>query len=172
MKISKIFYVTIGFIGITAISIYCLWLFALPTLLSSPKMEAKYETFLSNKLNTPIDIKNFKIKTHPNLSFDASIDEFLAPNIASVKNFTYKTKSFSLKPAKLTAEDIFLDFEKLKPLLKSDKQKEKTELNLDFFPLIDVNHALIQNNIAKIELNNIHSQKQGQNIVCNFEGKI
>ena len=61
--------------------VYAFLFFALPVVLNSDKMVSKYETFLSEKLNSPVKINNFNFKTNPNLSFEISTEEISSKNI-------------------------------------------------------------------------------------------
>lgn len=80
MKLSKIFLYTFSTIGTIAVGSYLAILFILPPILNSPKMVKSYEKYLSKKTNLQVEIKDFKFKTNPNLSFNLSIGKFLISN--------------------------------------------------------------------------------------------
>ncbi len=171
MKLSKIFLYTFSTIGTIAIGSYLAVLFILPPILNSPKMVKSYEKYLSKKINLPVKINDFNFKTNPNLSFNLSIGKLLVSNgeIINLDNLKYKTKSFSIKPNTIEIKSIFADYEKISPLLKNKNETQKTELNINYLPLINVQKVFIKiDKSSNIQVQNIKAEKIGEIINCHL----
>ena len=171
MKLSKIFLYTFSTIGTIAVGSYLAILFILPPILNSPKMVKSYEKYLSKKTNLQVEIKDFKFKTNPNLSFNLSIGKFLISNgeIINIYNFKYKTKSFSLKPNTIDVKSIFVDYEKISQLLKNKNKTQKTEFNIKYLPLINIQEVFVKiDKNSNIQVQNIKSEKFGDVIICHL----
>lgn len=169
MKISKILLYTFWTIGILTIGSYLTILYILPKVLNSQQMITKYENYLSQKTNLPIQIKNFNFKTKPNLSFNLSADNILVSNgeIINIKNLKYKTKPFSIKPYSIEVKSIFADYEKIAPLLKNRNKDKTSEFNITYLPLINIQNIDIKiNKSSNIKMKNIKAKKFGKIINC------
>lgn len=171
MKLSKIFLYTFSTIGTIAVGSYLAILFILPPILNSPKMVKSYEKYLSKKTNLQVEIKDFKFKTNPNLSFNLSIGKFLVSNgeIINIYNFKYKTKSFSIKPNTIDVKSIFVDYEKISQLLKNKNETQKTEFNIKYLPLINIQEVFVKiDKNSNIQVQNIKAEKIGDVIICHL----
>lgn len=180
MKLSKKNICLISAIFLVVLCIaYSLFLFALPPILNSHKFVSKYESILSQKLSVKVHIQDFKLKTNPDLSIDItakSIDTNTPSKEDSLnfKNICYKSKVLSLKPQKLDIDYIQADFNRLKSYFESDKKSKKSQLNINYLPLINIKKASIKldKNNSQILLYNVSSQKKDGKVVCNFLAKL
>lgn len=169
MKISKILFYTFGAIGILTIGTYLAILYILPPVLNSKQMVTRYENYLSQKTNLPIQIKDFNFKTNPNLSLNLSVKNILVSNgeIINIKNLKYKTKPFSIKPYSIDVKSIFADYEKISPLLKNKNKDKTSEFNITYLPLINIQNIDIKiNKDSNIKIENIKAKKFGEIINC------
>ncbi len=155
--------------------VYAFLFFALPVVLNSDKMVSKYETFLSEKLNSPVKINNFNFKTNPNLSFEISTEEISSKNILKAKNLQLSTNPLSIKPKTIDAESVYVDIFEIKKLFNNNNNNDKKAFNLKFFPITNIQKAYLKLDSSGktfIELDNIKSHKEGFKIVCTFLGKV
>ena len=70
MKFSKVSTILLSAVVLSTGAVYSFLLFGAPAILNSSFMVKKYENLISEKTGFPVEIKNFKFKTNPNLSFD------------------------------------------------------------------------------------------------------
>ena len=117
MKILKeLLKLTIALTVIFTLGAYAFFLYTFPIVASSFEYVSKYEDFLSKKISAPVVIKNLDIKTHPNLSFDVSVQGiYVVPieenNLFHADNLKYSANIFNLKHGKLSADYIYADIE-------------------------------------------------------------
>lgn len=156
---------------------YLIFLYALPTVLSSTKSISIYEKFLSSKFGTDIKLKDFTVKTYPNLSFDASIRKIFVFNadkkeLINIDKLYYKSKSFSLKPVSITAEEVFADiYELRKNMPQTDK---KSKFKFDYLPVVNIKKAFVKidNNGSSVSFENIKSEKINKTVECSFLANV
>jgi len=158
---------------------YLSFLYIVPPVLNSNKMIQKYERVLTQKLNVPVSIRGLKIKTHPNLSFEASADVISAQNnkneqLIEIKKAFYSSKKFSLEPKRIDINYIFADYSKLKDILKTPEKQSDSTFNTDKFPLINIENIYIKldNQNSYLSFNGIKSELIEGNIICKFFGKL
>ncbi len=174
MKKQNVYIISGIILTATIAVVYAFLFFGLPEILNSDKMVSKYETFLSEKLNSPININGFNFRTKPNLSFEISSDEISSKNILKTKKLQISTSPLSIKPKTIYAESIYVDIFEIRKLFKN-KNNDKKDFTLNFFPITNIQKAYLKlDSTGKtfIELNNIKSHKEGFKIVCSFLGKI
>ena len=179
MKILKeLLKLSIALSVILVLGAYAFFLWTLPVVLTSYDNVAKYEDFLSKKINVPVSIKDLQVKTRPNLSFDVSVKGIYivpkgAENLFHADNLKYSTNLFNLKHGKLDSDYIFADIGALKKYIKIQKNENKKPFNLSFFPETNIKAAQIKfNDKTYIDVDYIKSKKDRKQITTNILAKI
>ncbi len=173
----RFFKYLIVFVGVVIIAAGVFIIFGVPKILNSAAGISKIEQILSDKIGADIDIKGFNFKYNKNLSFDiiaAKIDvKDNDKQVVDFKNIEYHSKPLSFKPEKLNIESIYLDFERLKPRLNTDKKEDKSSLKIDYLPVINVKNAYVKfDDKSNMKLVNIHSEKIYGTVFCAFTGYL
>ena len=179
MKIFKEFLkLTISLSVIFVLGAYAFFLWTLPAVLTSYDNIAKYENFLSEKINVPVSIKNLQVKTHPNLSFDISAKGiYIIPkgkeNLFHTDNLKYHGNLLNLKHGQLSSDYIFADIDALKKYIKIKQDKNKKPFKLSFYPQTNIKGAQVKfNDKTYINVDYIKSKKDKGQIVTNIFAKI
>lgn len=179
MKIFKeLLKLTVALSVIFILGAYAFFLWTLPSVLTSYDNIAKYEDFLSKKINVPVSIKNLQVKTHPNLSFDISAQGvYIIPkgkeNLFHVDNLKYSGNLLNIKHGKLNSDYIFADINALKKYVKIKPDKDKKPFKLSFYPQTNIKGAQIKfNDKTYIDIDYIKSKKDKGQIVTNIFAKI
>lgn len=163
---------TILFITILAV-IYCFCLFILPRIFNSKIMVRNYEQFLSSKLNSEVVIEKFSFSLTPALSSNISVKNIIAANnkerIIDIKELRITSKKFSVFPATLDAENIYVDITSLTNL-KRDSKSSKFNLSYNILPIINIDKFFIKldKNGSFIDINNIISKSDSNSVICKF----
>jgi len=174
MKLSKKYIFILSILTVVS-GAYCIFLFGLPVVLNSPNMIAKYESFLSKRLGVPVKIEDFEFKSKPDFSFSIFSKSISGGEFLSIENLKLRTKSFSVKPKTLDADNIYVNYYELKNRLNTTQNKDKEPFEIKYFPVINIKKAYLQmdkNNKSFIQFDNIKSEKKGFNIICTFNGKF
>ena len=178
MKILKeLLKLTIALTVIFTLGAYAFFLYTFPIVASSFEYVSKYEDFLSKKISAPVVIKNLDIKTHPNLSFDVSVQGiYVVPieenNLFHADNLKYSANIFNLKHGKLSADYIYADIEKLKEKIKFEKKSGKI-FDLKFYPQTNIKKAYIRfNGSTYTEIDYITSKKHHGKILTKLLAKV
>lgn len=179
MKILKeLFKLTVALSVIFVLGAYAFFIWTLPSVLTSYDNIAKYENFLSEKINVPVSIKKLQVKTHPNLSFDISAQGvYIIPkgkeNLFHVDNLKYSGNLLNIKHGKLNSDYIFADINALKKYVKIKPDKDKKPFKLSFYPQTNIKGAQIKfNDKTYIDIDYIKSKKDKGQIVTNIFAKI
>jgi len=168
---------TIALTVIFTLGAYAFFLYTFPIVASSFEYVSKYEDFLSKKISAPVVIKNLDIKTHPNLSFDVSVQGiYVVPieenNLFHADNLKYSANIFNLKHGKLNADYIYADIEKLKEKIKFEKKSGKI-FDLKFYPQTNIKKAYIRfNGSTYTEIDYITSKKHHGKILTKLLAKV
>ena len=154
-----------------ALGCYVFFLFILPNILSSPDNVQKYETFIAKRIGVPVSIKNFKVNTYPDLSFEVYSDGiFVVPQnnteLFHSDKLKYGANIFNLKHGHLTAKYVYADLDALKKYVKLTPSKNKKTFDLTFFPQTNIRRAEIKfNDKNYLDVDYIRSRKHKGKIV-------
>lgn len=174
----KYLFIIISVPIILVLFLYILFLFALPKILNSNYAISKYENILSEKLGVPVFLEDVKIKTNPDISFNARIKKLAVKNnnsvLLEIKNTSYSSNKFSFKPESVSIDYIFADYDVLKTFLSKNTKKTDSHLNLEYFPIVNIRNVFIKldNKNSSLAIENIKSHKENKNVVCSFIGKL
>ena len=156
--------------------VYLFWCFALGKILSSDYAVNFYENFIAQKVGLAVDIKNFKFNTNPDLSFVACIGGIQsAADEISVEGLEYKSKRLSLKPEKVDANKIHIDYQKVKKLIPSDgsSKVQKFDIKKFSFPVVNISDVLFKfDDKTSARISEIVSEKQNNKITAKFVAEI
>lgn len=178
MKLSKLNIFLVSFFS-TGIIFYIGLLFVLPILLNSSFMVHKYEQMISKKTGFPVKIEGFRVKTHPNLSFDVKAEHIISKtekgvDVVNVSDILYKTKFFSIKPKSVDVNDIYIDFTQMKSFMQTkDKNSDDNDFDLGYFPLLNIKRVYTKlDKESHIEITNLQSMKKDSVVFCKFLAKV
>lgn len=176
--IKKNLYILIFAPIVLAVLTYILFLFAIPKVLNSNYMVSKYEKFLTEKLGLPVKLEGFYYTSKPDISFNAGVKNLKIENnnslLLEIKNPSYTSKNFSLKPKSINADYIFADYNELKTFLTKNNNKTTRSFDLKSLPIINIKNTFVKldNKNSSLELENIKSAKINNNIEYSFLGKL
>ena len=172
MKFLKIFSkILLIIIAAMVLGCYAFFLFILPNILSSPDNVQKYETFIEKRIGVPVSVKNFKVNTYPDLSFEIYSDSvFVVPQnnteLFHSDKLKYCANIFNLKHGHLTAKYIYADLDALKKYVKLKPGNGKKHFDLTFFPQTNIRRAEIKFNEKNyLDVDYIRSKKHKGKIV-------
>lgn len=157
---------------------YILFLFAVPKVLNSGYMVQKYENFLTEKLGLPVKLEGFYYTSKPDISFNAGAKDLKIENnnslLFEIKNPSYTSKSFSLKPKSVNVDYIFADYDGLKTFLKKNNNTTNQSFDFKSLPIINIKNAFVKmdNKNSSLTFENIKSAKINNNIEYSFLGKL
>lgn len=157
--------------AIAALGCYAFFLFILPNILSSPDNVQKYETFIEKRIGVPVSIKNFKVNTYPDLSFEVYSDGiFVVPQnnteLFHSDKLKYCANIFNLKHGHLTAKYVYADLDAFKKYVKLTPSKNRKTFDLTFFPQTNIRRAEIKFNEKNyLDVDYIRSKKHRGKIV-------
>ncbi len=177
MKFLNKFIVSIIFLcAIILTASYFAFLNTLPKTLNSQEAQIKYSDILTQKIGYASIVRNFKLKTHPNLSFDIFVEKIYVINnrekLVNIQNLKYHSNLFAIYKGNLNADYIFADVEEIKKNLPQ-KKSEKKGFNIKYFPSINVDKLSINlGNNSKVDAENIKTIKQNHQLQTTLNAKI
>ena len=145
------------FILVIFASFYLGFLYGLPKIADSKRFSNELIKFLSNKTGVNFLIKNFNIKTYPNLALDVYVENVVAysekgnDKIFSAENLYVGFYILRPKAHTLCAKYLYFNKPALDKLNLPKKTSVKKEFNVDKFPFISIKNAdiILENNIEK-----------------------
>ena len=161
-----------------ALGCYAFFLFVLPNIIASPENVQNYETFISKRIGVPVSIKNLKVNTYPDLSFEVYSDSiFIVPQnnteLFHSDKLKYCANIFNLKHGHLSAKYLYADMEALKKYLKLSPGKNKKSFDFSFFPQTNIRNAQIKfNDKNYMDVDYIRSKKHKGKIVTRILAHI
>lgn len=178
MKIQKKYLFIIS-VPTIFLALYLIYLYALPPIINSDKMVKKYESFLSSKSGTNVNLDGFKLKTEPDFSISIRTEKISANSNAgnsllSVDKIFYKSKIFSVLPENISVNSIYADYSEIKKLPKQNNKKSNLKLDINYLPIINIKKAFVKldKNQSFINIDNIHSEVQNGQVNCTFLARI
>ena len=179
MKFLKIFSkILLILVAGFALGCYAFFLFVLPNIIASPENVQNYETFISKRIGVPVSIKNLKVNTYPDLSFEVYSDSiFIVPQnnteLFHSDKLKYCANIFNLKHGHLSAKYLYADMEALKKYLKLSPGKNKKSFDFSFFPQTNIRNAQIKfNDKNYMDVDYIRSKKHKGKIVTRILAHI
>lgn len=142
-----------------------------PRILNSAFAVSKIEEILSKKSGYDISLQGFKVAFAKDFSYRIFIDTLDAKTedveIFKVEHLDFSSKILAKKVDKLNIRSIYLDFEKLKPKLEANKNKNSSSLNINYLPIVNIGKAIVRfDDKSGIKFINIHSEKIEDTVYC------
>lgn len=166
-------------ISLFVITLYCLFLFLLPAVLNSSIFVRKCESFISNKIGSPVKIEKFYFVANPNLSVQVLVKNISAKtsdnkNLIGVRDVDFSTKPFSILPNSLTVNKIYVDLFLLKNNLKLSKNDNSNfKFSSKYLPRVNVNDVfVVLNKNSDIRISKIKTQKYNEDNILSFSGVV
>lgn len=177
MKLLKKYVILLSSFTILTGGLYFSYLYLLPPVLTSHRMQTKYEQILSNRFNLNISLSGLALKTHPNFYLDIKLKECAIKtkqdkDLLSFKDFEYKTKIFSIKPQYIKVNRIYLDTTQL-PKISQNKKANQFKFDINYMPQINIHKAYIKfDNHSYATVENFKSQLNNKAIESTFLAKV
>lgn len=168
MKIIKVISLSILFLLILAVVFVTV---GVPRILNSTFAMTKIEQILSKKSGYDITLQGFKVTFANNFSYRIFVNALNAKTgnaeIFKIEDLDFTSKILATKADKLNVKSIYLDFEKLKPKLEANKNKNSTSLNINYIPIVNIQEATVRfDDKSGIKFINIHSEKLDDTVYC------
>jgi hypothetical protein len=174
MKISKlqIFIYSI----IAAIVGLCLFVyFGLPSILQSPLLIKKYENLIEEKTGFPAKVQGLNLKFTPKLAVNIDVSEISSKtdkniDVIKIENFHYISKPLSIKPEKVTIDNVYTDFSLIQKYINSSKKNgKKSSFDLKYFPILDIKRVFVKlDKNSTVEIRNLQSKQFDSTVICKF----
>ena len=159
--------------------LYLSYLYLFPNVLTSPKMLAKYENILSQKLSMDVSLSGLELKTYPNFSFeiflkDGRVKTKKNKDLLSINNLDYKTKNFSIMPAVINAKSIYFDVTQRSEFSQNKTQNQKIKFDINYMPQVNVDKVYLKldNNSSYAAVENFKSKLDNDAISSTFLAKV
>ncbi|MGN0030422.1 MAG: hypothetical protein ACI37Q_00530 [Candidatus Gastranaerophilaceae bacterium] len=168
MKIIKVISLSILFLLTLAVIFVTI---GIPRILNSTFAMTKLEQILSKKSGYDITLQGFKVTFANDFSYRIFVDSLDAKagdaEIFEIEDLDFTSKILATKADKLNIKSIYLDFEKLKPKLEANKNKNSTSLNINYLPIVNIQEAIVRfDDKSGIKFINIHSEKLDDTVYC------
>ncbi len=165
------------------IGFYSAYLFILPPVLNSVKMNTAVEKFIYKKTGLELTLNKLNIKTYKNLSFSFHSDEISLKKeknkVFDANDINIKIFPFNKELSEVSINNIYLDKAGLNNLFTKQNKENNKKIRLDLIPQIKVLKAIIEikddhNNHSLIDIDNFilrYDRKEKHNTTL-FDAKI
>ncbi len=152
--------------------VYCAFLFIVPAVFNTKSGLEKAEQYICKKNGICVAAENFRLKTTPDLLIKLNSEDIHIQDIFLVKNLSGDIDLKNLSAAKLKADYIFVNGDKINNIIPKKKKAASYGGNVKNIPAIEVKKIEYKSNILSFNIRDLQYNKSEASFYLNAQTRF